>query len=126
MRCAGVDDAGVVGDAGLFAVMATIARCILANAAQEQAHVFRASMMHRNGFSGPETGRGSLCDTDHTPAVIQDAFRQYAEDPAAGRLQTDRLVLRVGGHRFQHRAFPAAQGRGCLQDLNFLEQLEKF
>jgi len=55
--------------------MATIARCILANAAQELAHVFRATMMHRNGFSGPETGRGSLGDTDHYPAVIHDAFR---------------------------------------------------
>ena len=56
---------------------------------------------------GPETGRGSLGDTDHYPAVIQDAFRQDGEDSAAGRLQTDRLVLRVGSHRFRHRAFPA-------------------
>jgi hypothetical protein len=55
--------------------MATIARCILANAAQELVHVFRATMMHRNGFSGPETGRGSLGDTDHYPAVIHDTFR---------------------------------------------------
>lgn len=90
--------------------MATIARCILANAAQEQAHVFRAAMMHRNGFPGPETGRDSMSDTDHHPAVIQDTFRQDGEDSAAGRLQTDRLVLRTGGHSLQHRAFPAAQG----------------
>lgn len=60
---------------------------------------------------GPETGRSSLGDTDHHPAVIQDAFRQDGEDSAAGRLQTDRLVLRVGGHRIRHRAFPAAHGR---------------
>lgn len=59
MRCAGADDAGVAGNPGQLAVMATIARCILANAAQEQAHVFRAAMMHRNGFPGPETGRSS-------------------------------------------------------------------
>lgn len=102
---------GDVGDTGQLAVMAIIARCILANAAQEQAHVFRAAMMHRNGFPGPETGRSSLGDTDHYPAVIQDAFRQDGEDSATGRLQTDRLVLHVGGHHFQHRAFPAAQGR---------------
>ena len=59
----------------------------------------------------PETGRSSLGDTDHYPAVIQDAFRKDREDSAAGRLQTDRLVLRTGGHHFRHRAFPAAQGR---------------
>ena len=46
---------GDVCDAGQLAIMAIIARCILANAAQEQAHVFRTVMMHRNGFSGPET-----------------------------------------------------------------------
>ena len=91
--------------------MAIIARCILANAAQEQAHVFRAAMMHRNGFPGPETCRSSPGDTDHNPAVIQDTFRQDAENSAAGRLQTDRLVLRTGGRRIRHRAFPAAQGR---------------
>lgn len=102
---------GDIGDTEQLAVMATIARCILANAAQEQAHVFRAAMMHRNGFPGPETSRSSLGDTDHHPGVIQDTFRQDGEDSAAGRLQTDRLVLRVGGHRIRHRAFPAAQGR---------------
>ena len=111
VRCAGADDAGVTGDTGQLAVMATIARCILANAAQEQTHVFRAAMMHRNGFSRPETGRSSLGDTDHSPAVIQNTFRQDGEDSAAGRLQADRLVLRVGSHRFRHRAYPAAQGR---------------
>ena len=60
MRLAGADDAGDAGNPGQFAVMAIIARCILANAAQEQAHVFRAAMMLRNRFPGPETGRSSL------------------------------------------------------------------
>lgn len=55
VRFAGADDAGVAADTGQLAVMALIARDILANAAQEQAHVFRAAMMHRYGFSGPET-----------------------------------------------------------------------
>jgi hypothetical protein len=58
-----------------------------------------------------ETGRSSLGDTDHYPAVIQDALRQDGEDSTAGRLQTDRLILRTGGRRIRHRAFPAAQGR---------------
>ena len=73
-------------------------------------------MMHRNGFSGPETGRSSLGDTDYYPAVIQDAFRQDSKDSAAGRLQTVRLVLRTGGHRIRHRAFPAAQGRALAAE----------
>nr|WP_290927362.1 hypothetical protein [Fibrobacter sp.] len=58
-----------------------------------------------------ETGRSSLGDTDHYPAVIQDALRQDGEDSTAGRLQTDRLILCTGGRRIRHRAFPAAQGR---------------
>lgn len=45
---------GDVGNPGEFAVVAVIAGDILTNAAQEKAHVFRAAMMHRNGFPGLE------------------------------------------------------------------------
>ena len=63
------------------------------------AQFFQVRLVLNNDM--PETGRSSLGDTDHHPAVIQDAFRQDGEDSAARRLQTDRLVLRVGGHRFR-------------------------
>ncbi len=49
----------------------------------------------------PKTGRGNLGDTDHSPAVIQDAFRQDGEDSAARRPQTNRLVLRICSHSFR-------------------------
>lgn len=67
---------GDVGDTGQLAVMALIARDILANAAQEQAHVFRAAMMHRNGFSGLEPMQ---------QRIAAPAFRLVAEIDAIQR-----------------------------------------